>query len=41
MLAHMRGDRQMVEAGAAGPVAVGGSVEPSALPGINIRLPIE
>jgi hypothetical protein len=30
-----------MEAGAASPVAEGGSVEPYALPGINVRLPIE
>jgi hypothetical protein len=37
----MRGDRLKMEAGAAGPVAQGRPVEPDALPGVDVRLPIE
>jgi hypothetical protein len=41
MLAHMRGDRLKMEAGAARPGAERGPVEPDPLSRINVSLPIE
>lgn len=41
MLAHVPGDRLQMEAGAAGPVAQGGPVEPDPLPGEDLGLPVE